>query len=193
LLWRTARGLTQVEAARRLGLSQPYLSLIEKGCRPAPRGLAERLQSPETDTASRLREFGWGGAAEVNGGPAELARCGLDPAVTIHDALIEADLDLDTTLGVVWLASRASFTLRWKWLVTQAKLSNTQNRLCYLCEWCSGAGANAARSELSAARLLAESTFCCDSISASEREFLRASRGPRAAYWNIVPQLDVRR
>ncbi|HZZ15518.1 MAG TPA: helix-turn-helix transcriptional regulator [Candidatus Sulfotelmatobacter sp.] len=34
--------LTQVEAAKRLGTSQPYLSQLEKGLRPVTRELARR-------------------------------------------------------------------------------------------------------------------------------------------------------
>ena len=43
--WREQNSLTQVDAACLLGVSQAYLSLLEKGARPLRRKLRERLNS----------------------------------------------------------------------------------------------------------------------------------------------------
>ena len=42
---REQKGWTQEQAASRLSVSQPYLSLIEKGARPVPEKLARRAPS----------------------------------------------------------------------------------------------------------------------------------------------------
>src|SRR5437763_1189152 len=42
--WRRQNNLTQVGAATLLGVSQPYLSLLEKGVRPLNRELRDRLR-----------------------------------------------------------------------------------------------------------------------------------------------------
>ena len=41
---REQKGWTQEEAATRLSVSQPYLSLMEKGVRPVPRNWPARLR-----------------------------------------------------------------------------------------------------------------------------------------------------
>ena len=41
--WREQSGLTQAEAALRLGISQTYFSLLERGARPMTDGLRRRL------------------------------------------------------------------------------------------------------------------------------------------------------
>lgn len=43
--WREQNNLTQVDAARLLGVSQPYLSLLEKGVRPLRRELRDRINA----------------------------------------------------------------------------------------------------------------------------------------------------
>src|ERR1051325_2623972 len=42
---RTRKGWTQEEAALRLGVSQPYLSLLENGSRPVPEKLAHKAST----------------------------------------------------------------------------------------------------------------------------------------------------
>ena len=43
--WRTENGLQQVEAARRLGVDQSFISLVERGKRPISVELAAKLQA----------------------------------------------------------------------------------------------------------------------------------------------------
>ena len=45
LRWRKRNGLTQAAAASSLGVSQPYLSLLEKGARPLTAALRKRMKS----------------------------------------------------------------------------------------------------------------------------------------------------
>ena len=44
-LGREEKGWTQEQAAARLSVSQPYLSLMEKGARPVPKKLARKAAS----------------------------------------------------------------------------------------------------------------------------------------------------
>jgi transcriptional regulator with XRE-family HTH domain len=45
LRWRKRNGLTQVRAASLLGVSQPYLSLLEKAARPLTAELRNRMKT----------------------------------------------------------------------------------------------------------------------------------------------------
>jgi hypothetical protein len=87
--------------------------------------------------------------------------------------------------------------LDWTWLVRQAKLRNLQNRLGFLTEVASalsrGAPAETAMKrtlkDLDQARLLAETTFCWDSMPASIRQWMRENRSAEAAHWNVLTRL----
>src|SRR5690349_12065952 len=48
-LGREHKGWTQEEAASRLSVSQPYLSLIEKGARPVPEKIGSQSSRPLLD------------------------------------------------------------------------------------------------------------------------------------------------
>ena len=74
LRWRKRNGLTQVSAASLLGVSQPYLSLLEKGARPLTAALRERMKAPrgkvEGGTSdnrfrAQLSALGYAGFAHV--------------------------------------------------------------------------------------------------------------------------------
>jgi hypothetical protein len=46
-----------------------------------------------------------------------------------------------------------------------------------------------AMEELDEARLLAEATFCWDSMPAPTRQWMRENRSPEAAHWNVVTRM----
>src|ERR1039458_8897460 len=46
-----------------------------------------------------------------------------------------------------------------------------------------------AKSELEAARLLAEATFCWDSMPEATRRWMRQNRSPEASHWKVVARL----
>jgi hypothetical protein len=48
---------------------------------------------------------------------------------------------------------------------------------------------NQAKEELDKARLLAEATFCWDSMPAATRKWMREQRSAEAAHWNIVTRM----
>lgn len=193
--WRAQNNLTQVDAARLLGVSQPYLSLLEKGARPLRRKLRDRLNvvRPDgemRDTEDRLRAqlsaLGYPGFAHV-----EPARPAAEPAVVLLSALSQPTVDARVTAALPWLVREYDDAMDWPWLVRQAKLRNRQNRLGFLIQLVneSGVGEPAmkhALDELDRARLLAEATFCWDSMPAPTRKWMRERRSPEAEHWNIV-------
>ena len=71
LRWRKRNGLTQVNAASLLGVSQPYLSLLEKGARPLTAVLRDRMKVGRGKNASddrfraQLSALGYSGFAHV--------------------------------------------------------------------------------------------------------------------------------
>lgn len=194
--WREQNNLTQVDAARLLGVSQPYLSLLEKGARPLRRGLRDRLTVVRPDagkqdtTDDRLRAqlsaLAYPGFAHV-----DPARPAAEPAVVLLSALSQPTVDARVTEALPWLAREYADTMDWSWLVEQAKLRNLQNRLGFLLQLvnASGAGEPAmkdAEAELDKARLIAEATFCWDSMPAPTRKLMRERRSPEAEHWNVV-------
>ena len=194
--WREQNNLTQVDAARLLGVSQPYLSLLEKGTRPLRRELRDRLSVVRADggkhdtTDDRLRAqlsaHGYPGFAHV-----DPARPTTEPAVVLLNALSQPTVDARVTEALPWLAREYADTMDWSWLVEQAKLRNLQNRLGFLMHLANASGVSEpamkdALDELGKARLLAEATFCWDSMPAPTRKLMRERRSPEAEYWNVV-------
>jgi transcriptional regulator with XRE-family HTH domain len=199
-LWRRRNNLTQIDAAGLLGVSQPYLSLLERGARPLSRHLRDRLRQvhgqrdvPRTDDRFRaqLSALGYPGFAHV---PSE--RPVPLPGVVLLDALAEPTLDARVTDGLPWLVRHYAGELDWPWLTRQAKLRNLQNRLGFLIQHVLPSSPGASQSamkralaELDPARLLAESTLCWDAMPAATRRWMREHRSPQAAHWNVVTRL----
>lgn len=194
--WREQNNLTQVDAARLLGVSQPYLSLLEKGARPVRPELRDRLnivrpgrgQHAIADDRLRaqLSALGYPGFAHI-----DPARPAAEPAVVILNALSRPTVDARIAEALPWLARKHAGAMDWSWLLEQAKLRNLQNRLGFLIQLVDASGVSEpkmkqALAELDKARLLAETTFCWDSMPAPTRKWMRARRSPEAEHWNIV-------
>jgi transcriptional regulator with XRE-family HTH domain len=203
--WREQNDLTQVDAARLLGVSQPYLSLLEKGARPVRRELHERLNlvrsnwgqhSLQRDTTddrlrAQLSALGYPAFAHINP-----VRPAPEPTVVLLSALSQPTVDARITEALPWLAREYADTSSWSWLVQQAKLRNLQNRLGFLIQLANAPNGgepamNDAIDELEKARLLAEATFCWDSMPASTRIWMRERRSPGAEHWNVVSLMGL--
>ena len=211
---RLAAGLTQREAASRLGLSQPYLSQIECGRRRVPSRVlqgARRLyglrptslplpaepgkRPADTERpAARLAALGYPGYAHVAPSPA------LNPAVVLLDALSEDNLDARITRALPWVLLRYS-DLNWSWLLAHVKLRNLQNRLGFLVALArelaedkendsdTASRLREVETDLDRARLAAETTLSRESMPPAEREWLRSNRPALARHWNVVTSL----
>lgn len=214
---RKRRGWTQEQAAKRLGMTQAYLSMLERGrrvlSRPATRRVLRNLDvSP---TALPLRE-------ELNHPTSpndllrgELAALGYpgfsylhrhrgarhNPAQVLFTALNEPDLDMRVVEGLPWLAFTFA-DLDWDWLVRNVKLHDRQNRLGFAVtlakELAQKAGDHDRTENLSQREILLqpsllarEDTFCHDSLTEAERNWLRVHRPPEARTWNILSDLTV--
>jgi transcriptional regulator with XRE-family HTH domain len=194
--WREQNNLTQVDAARLLGMSQPYLSLLEKGARPVRRELRDRLNAVRPDRrehditddrlTAQISSLGYPGFTHV-----EPARPAAEPAVVLLNALSRPTVDARVTEALPWLAREYADTMNWSWLVQQAKLRNLQNRLGFLIQIASTSqmtepAMKNALDELDKARLLAEATFLWDSMPVPTRKWMRERRSPEAEHWNVV-------
>src|SRR5262249_39113839 len=133
-----------MEAAGRLGISQPYLSQLEKGERPVTPDLARlaaavyrlpatALPIPETtagettnpDLLSRqLAGLGYPGFAHLRARKA-------NPAAVILTALQQKDLETRLAEALPWVLLTYP-DLDWSWLINQVKLGDAQNRLGFL-------------------------------------------------------------
>lgn len=194
-LWRKRNGLTQVEAAALLAVSQPYLSLLEKGVRPVTPALRSRMKAAAfhpgvtTDRApAQLSALGYPGFAHV-----PPARPKPNPGALLLSILAQPDADARVVDALPWLVRRYAGQLALPALVRQGKLRNLQNRLGFVLQL---AGVqtpefSVAFRELESARLLQEATLCWDSMPASTRDWMRASRSPLAEHWNILTSLAI--
>lgn len=214
---RTARTLSdwsQAEAAERLGVTQAYLSMVERGTRPVSQELASAVLQvyplpatarpielgqvrPATESffKAALGKLGYPGFAYLKGGVL------LNPAELLLRALDSADLDSRVVEALPWLPLRFP-EMDWNWLTAEAKLRDRQNRLAFVTELARQianadrddvrAGALEARvATLERSRLAGEDTLCKESMSEVERRWLRSHRSRLAAHWNLLTDLKA--
>jgi transcriptional regulator with XRE-family HTH domain len=210
---RAKAGLTQTEAAGRLGISQPYLSQLEKGERPVTPELAclaatayrlpaTALPIPESNLgeavdpdllARQLAGLAYPGFAHLRSRKA-------NPAAVILSALLQKDLETRLAEALPWVLLTYP-DMNWSWLINQAKLADVQNRLGFLVAVARNLATNRAQfqsaveqlgaveQQLERARLVREDTLCRDSMPSAERRWLEANRSPLARHWNLLTSL----
>lgn len=181
---------------------QPYLSLLEKGSRPLSRRLRGRLNivrpyrsrpSIDDNLRAQFSALGYPGFAHI-----EPTRPAPEPGVVLINALSQPTLDARVTEALPWLTRHYAGQLDWPWLVRHAKLRNLQNRMGFLLQLVTASDSrlhqnsamNQAKEELDKARLLAEATFCWDSMPDATRKWMREHRSAEAAHWNIVTRMQ---
>ena len=117
-------------------------------------------------------------------------------------AFDQPDLDTRVVEALPWLASVYS-DMDWEWLTRQAKLNDRQNRLGFAVALAAELANKADdpvrsqrlaehRAELDRSRLVREDTLCHDSMTESERKWLKRNRPPEARHWNLLTDLDVK-
>ena len=209
-------GLTQSEAAARLGLSQPYLSHLERGLRrltprlargvarlyglratalPVPEELPDRTSNERL--ARELAALGYPGYAHLT------PREGVNPALVVLQALSAENVDARVTEALPWVLLRYP-DLDWDWLVEKVRLRNLQNKLGFLVgvaqdlakrrEGSSSMVGQLAKAEgeLEQARLVAETTLG-RAMPPAERKWLRKNRTLQATHWNVLSTLSADR
>lgn len=210
---RKARGWTQAEAARRLKVSQAYVSMLERERRSLPDGLrrravqtlslpltalpfrgeAARRNATEDEFAVQLASLGYPGFAHLKQTPR------WNPAELLMAMLARPNLSARLVEAMPWLP-RFFPSLDWPWVLQQAKLDGTQNRLGFVVRLAQLLAGNRGDAEtverlqpvlttLHDGRLAKEDTLCQEDMTQVERRWLREYRNPEAAPWNLLSDL----
>ena len=201
---RDARCWTQAEAAQRLGVSQGYVSLLESGARPVPAKLVSSVCRTLGLPPSVLPEDELKLASDRL--PSVLGALGYEPfgylrgrlfnpTAVLLAALRQNDLPARVVEALPWLALHFP-DLNRDWLVERAKLHDVQNRLGYVVTLAAQvASADVAprlrdlERALEPSRLAREGTLCHDSMTETERGWLREQRPSEARHWNLLTDL----
>jgi transcriptional regulator with XRE-family HTH domain len=212
---RQASGLTQQQAAERLGVSQTYLAFMEGGRRPVTARLASRIvrlyglgpvalplnceigaswDSPSL--AAAIAGLGYPGFRQRNGGKRQ------NPATVLLAAISTGDIEVRILESLPWLAVEYN-NLNWEWLIREAKVRDVQNRLGFIVTLArqiaeqrgdsAAAGTlRGAQETLERARLAREDTLCQASLTEVERRWLRRTRPREARHWKLLSDLKAR-
>lgn len=200
---RLARGWKQGEAAKRLGVTQAYFSMLESGKRKPSLDLARKLmrvyeapatvlplagvpKQPTADFfASELASLGYPGFAHLRRATRE------NPAAYLLKALAQNSLEARVAEALPWLVSRYP-DMEFDWLVPQARMRNLQNRLGFcvtLARLASGnAELQAPEQMLAESKLAKEDSFCRE-LNDAERRWLQEHRSEQALQWNLLTDL----
>jgi len=212
---RRALGWTQKRAAHRLGVTQAYLSMLERGRRVPPPALALRLAEVYSlsPAALPLPAGDWqppaAGNREID---VELGRLGYpgggvrrrgekkNPAEVLLTALAAADLDRRLLQALPWLVLRYP-DLDAAWLLDRARRLDLQNRLGFIMALArevreaNGEVVPSSLADLEAAlersRLARFGTLCQSSMSEDEGRWLFEHRSETARRWNLLTDLKV--
>lgn len=207
---RKVRGWKQRDLARTLGVSQPYVSLLERNRRAVPHRLARRLSQvldlpPSTlplgsvkralgarRAASSLGRLGYPGFAYLR------SRDALNPAEVLVRTLKAGNLDARVVEALPWVLVTYP-NLDWDWLVREAKSEDLQNRLGFVmtvARRLAQARGDCRTAEtlshwehvLERSRLQREDAFR-ESLTDAERQWLKAHRSTEAEEWNVLSTL----
>ena len=214
---REQKGWSQEQAARTLSVSQPYLSLMEKGARRVPEKLArkaasafglsattlpvetswETVQPKDTNTlAMDLASLGYPGFAYLKS-----KRKKKNPGEVLLSALSAKCLESRVAEALPWLLLQYP-DLDWDSLVSAAKARDLQNRLGLVT--CVARRVAEKRGEknkvellrkqervLEPSRLFLEDTLCNDSLTRAERRWLETNRPDEAKHWRVLTDLSA--
>lgn len=122
------------------------------------------------------------------------------PAEILLSALSAGDLDSRLVEALPWVLLNYP-ELDWQWLMTAAKAHDLQNRLGFLTsvarrlaemrgELGKAALLGRREAELEQSRLEREDTLCHDSLTESEKRWLRERRSEEAKWWGLLADLS---
>ncbi len=206
---REASGWSQKELADRLGVSQAYVAMLEKGQRRLTPAVARKLvrlgasptvlpPRPYADwNAQRLAEqfgaLGYPGFAYL----AKYVRK-RNPVEVVLASVSQGELEARLVEALPWVLMRY-YNMDLEWLVREAKQRNLQNRLgfvatlaCEKSEQVLATSPEPVRTllklelELEPSRLDREDTLGRRPTSEFGREWLRANRSDAARRWNLL-------
>lgn len=208
---RECRGWTQTETGKRLGISQAYVALLEKGRRAFPPKLAQKavrllrlspvflptgeknLSAALPDSlAGELSRLGYPGFAYLRGGRLK------NPVEILLAALARPQLDSRIAEALPWLLLTYS-DLDSYWLLMQARLLRLTNRLGFVVDLSRAVlernretdspryhALTRLADSLRLSRLDVEDTLSQASLSDAERNWLRANRPAEAEFWHLL-------
>jgi transcriptional regulator with XRE-family HTH domain len=216
--YRGAQGLSQVQLAQILGVSQAYVSQLESGARPVSKKLAVRLaalptpehlpptvfpeewpdlEADDQALASDLAALGYPGFSRA---PDRAPR---NPAAVIISILRRRQVAPAVMAAVPWVLL-AFPDLNARWLIDRARLHNLQNRLGFLTDLALALAASPRaagryddahlsclaemRTELEDSRLVKEDTLA-RVLTPAERQFFLEHRSDTARHWNLLTGL----
>ena len=213
-LARNKRGWTETDAARRLGVSQSYLAMLEGGQRRVTPPLARKFKAvyglsptslPTPDSfephahvnneefAKALSVLGYPGFAYLKARVRER-----NPAEVLLDGLKQDSLESRLVEGLPWLVMNY-WDMDQGWLVRNAKLNDLQNRLGFVVTLAMRLSAMSGQvnedrdralqgleKTLEESRLAREDTFLKKANTDVEREWLRQNRSEQAKHWNLL-------
>lgn len=214
---REQKGWSQEQAARTLSVSQPYLSLMERGARRVPEKLArkaasafglsattlpvetswEAVQPKDANTlAMDLTSLGYPGFAHLKS-----KRKKKNPGEVLLSALSATNLESRVAEALPWLLLQYP-ELDWDSVVSAAKARDLQNRLGLVT--CVARRVAEKRGEknkaellrkreqvLARSRLFLEDTLCNESLTRAERRWLETNRPDEAKHWRVLTDLSA--
>lgn len=212
---RQGKSWTQEQAARKLGVSQPYLSLLEKGTRRVPRKLALKAAALFELSPARLpMRTNWHSVQQEESDAlasdlAALRYPGLEylkstrrrnPAEVLLSALSAKNLDARLTEALPWVLLKYA-DLDWEWLMRAAKVNDLQNKLGFLTSLARRLAERLGKHDTAAllrdkeallerSRLVREETLCHESLSHAEQEWLKSNRTKEAKHWHLLTDLS---
>jgi transcriptional regulator with XRE-family HTH domain len=213
---RKRKGWEQEFAAAKLGVSQSYLSLLERGERRVSAALQRKAArvyglsatalpvtvrqdkalavDDEDEFACDLGALGYPGFAYMRGGRKR------NPVELLASALCTADLDARLVEALPWIVYRFP-DLDWDWLTAVAKLNDFQNRLGYIVNLARRMAERAGEADKAASlaererrlkrsRLMREDTLCHGSMTEAEKNWMRKYRPKAARQWRLLTNLS---
>ena len=208
---RRQKGWTQQEAAHKLGVSQPYLSLLEQGRRPLTKRLLSKVQRhfdvPATELPVEVPQPNVGAqqVAEALGGLGYPGFVYLKrgarwhPAQVLLAALEQSNLEARLAEALPWVVLQYP-NLNWDWLLERVKVKDVQNRLGFVValtrrlaerrsDHQTALKLSEVEQKLERARLVREDTLGRESMTTAERRWLHDKRPPDAQHWNLLTDL----
>lgn len=211
---RKQRRWTQKEAAKKLELTQAYLSLLESGNRrltddliaaavrvfrlpaanlPVGRELSYLGSMNNHELTRNLAAIGYRGFSHIKPSRAK------NPAEVLVAALGNNRLDARLVESLPWLVSEVPET-SWDKVVRAAKIKDLQNRLGFVTvlarlvaerreENKKAERLKRRETQLAPSRLLQEDILCNDSLTETEKNWIRQNRLPEAEFWRVLSDL----
>lgn len=210
---RKDRKWSQQKLAEKLGISQGYVALVERGKRSFTPSLARKavrvlnmnpaalpitkdpFSVPADRFAFELSALGYPGFRHLR------AARKRNPLEVLLVALAQDNLEARVTEALPWLLLQYAemSDVNRRWMLDQARLHGLTNRLGFIAALAREVAARTGdttspryqsllqlEEQLLQSRLDREDTLCQSSLSLKEREWLKQSRPPQAETWHLL-------